>query len=725
MHATVFTDAGVAVDAVITRRVPQLLLPSASTTSSSLYAAHQRSTTPTSRSAVYQHRDTATGAVGYPGPLMGLGVDESGRVDSGELPVPRARTSAFVNRSPVKANLSVVRGPAAPSLPPRPRRTLQSISGCSTATTATTAFTLTMHTHPLGATRTISDIGDGLQADCCYECTATGRSIPQRFFAEMDVLPFGLRAPSEVFGTVGRHTNRGVVHSCTAGGLFRVLPYGGRGDDKKGERPLPLRLQAHRAPPVPGRPLGAQDSNRDSTRIDSACRRALERRSRSHGVLHCMYAFLSSAFEVQARLRSEVMVMLGVPSRQPPSTEGTDGVGEDGEEAKDGVDSTGSCATRITGATTTAAVKVISLLHSTAAGDADSTVGVVEAAAPAAAAAAPAAGNSESAGNGAALPSVVPPMASASSADDRTYRSARQQKGEATNRGDSHCGSWVSSSSCCAGSGAAGGERADDFATLPLWELRDLQLPPALGLHGPVPPLRVGARVVARRFGCATTLFKGTVVAAQYDLSYTIRYDTDGRVDVGVLHSDVHLLHPDDDDANDDNEGDAVVAESGSQPRRLLVEAEPCGVRDRVMVRLQQQVPAVIIEALGHQQYRVVLESDPSQVLEVSLHHIVHITPTPKEALYGEPGILHLFRSLDHSGSGTVAWKDVRHLLLSWEDYGLPLTFQQLGTIQRDMCVHSGRVEPQLLRTVAVQQEDLQLSYVEFEYVLLRALNRM
>ncbi|KAH9584227.1 hypothetical protein LSM04_004729 [Trypanosoma melophagium] len=240
-------------------------------------------------------------------------------------------------------------------------------------------------------------------------------------------------------------------------------------------------------------------------------------------------------------------------------------------------------------------------------------------------------------------------------------------------------------------------EKVNLLQGMELWALKDLQLPPQLALHDPVAPLRVGSRVLARRFACDRTLHLARVCAARYDVTYTLCYDSDGGIDENVLHNDVHLL--------DDSE------------------AEQCGVRDQVTIALQKQLPAVIIECLGGEEYRVFLTQNPNRALTITRRNIVFIAPLLKEALYADPVILEWFRALDPNGAGVVPWKEVRHLILEWETYGKRLSFQKLGEIQRDLCIRVGRMEPQQLRKVPVQEEEMLLHYDEFEYVILRARN--
>ncbi|ESL09485.1 hypothetical protein TRSC58_02792 [Trypanosoma rangeli SC58] len=244
----------------------------------------------------------------------------------------------------------------------------------------------------------------------------------------------------------------------------------------------------------------------------------------------------------------------------------------------------------------------------------------------------------------------------------------------------------------------SGSEGNDDVPKgMELWSLKDLQLPPQLALHDPIPPLRVGSRVLARRFCLDGSLYVARVLAVHYDVTYTLEYEGDGGVDERVLHNDIHLL--------DDSE------------------AEQCSVRDKVTVALHKQLPAVIIECLGGEEYSVILEHAPNQSLTITRRHIVFIAPLLKEALYADPLILQWFRELDPTSSGLVPWKEVRYLIFSWDSYGQNLSFQKLGEVQRDLCIQVGRMEPQLLRKVPIQEEDMLLNYAEFEYVILRVRN--
>ncbi|CBH11371.1 hypothetical protein, conserved [Trypanosoma brucei gambiense DAL972] len=227
--------------------------------------------------------------------------------------------------------------------------------------------------------------------------------------------------------------------------------------------------------------------------------------------------------------------------------------------------------------------------------------------------------------------------------------------------------------------------------------LRELQLAPSLALHDPVPPLRVGSRVIARRSCSGISLHIARVCRVNYDVTYTLVYESDGATETGVLHNDVHLL--------DESE------------------AEQCSVRDNVTVILHKQRPAVIIECCGDENYRVIIDQNRNQAVSIKGSNIVFVAPLLKEALYADPVILRWFRELDRTRAGVVEWKDVRHLILSWEGYDTERTFRKIGEAQRDLCLRLGCMEPQLMKRVPVQMDEMQLRFPEFEYVILRLKN--
>nr|CCC90662.1 unnamed protein product [Trypanosoma congolense IL3000] len=235
------------------------------------------------------------------------------------------------------------------------------------------------------------------------------------------------------------------------------------------------------------------------------------------------------------------------------------------------------------------------------------------------------------------------------------------------------------------------------YEDIEYYALKDLQLPPMLAVHDPIPPLRVGSRVIARRCCCIDTLHIARVCKVNYNVTYTLEYEADGAIERGVLHNDVHLL---------DEQG-----------------AEHCSVRDQVTVVLYDQEPALIIECCGDEKYGVVLDHNPGQAVYVNRSNIVFIAPLLKDALYSDPVILQWFRDLDPMNTGVVEWKDVRHLILGFEGYGAKLEFKKIGEIQRDLCLRVGQVNSQMLRSIPVQTEEMKLHYSEFEYVILRAKN--
>jgi hypothetical protein len=230
--------------------------------------------------------------------------------------------------------------------------------------------------------------------------------------------------------------------------------------------------------------------------------------------------------------------------------------------------------------------------------------------------------------------------------------------------------------------------------------LGELQIPPMLSSSAPTPPLRVGSKVVARRFGCSDRLHSGTVTKCFYDCSYAIQYDDDNHIDMRVIHNDVLL--------------------------QSWADAEPCTVRDRVAITVQHRTEdAIIVESMGNAQYRVSLIerlSDPPLVVPLSA--IVLVAPLLTDALYStSEEIVNLFRSMDVTLRAGVFWKDLRAYLLDREDFGQPLTYQQLGYIQRDLCLGKGIPCKGLLGKVPIHNDDMVLSFADFEYVVRRAMN--
>ncbi|CAD2217019.1 hypothetical protein AGDE_11860 [Angomonas deanei] len=225
-----------------------------------------------------------------------------------------------------------------------------------------------------------------------------------------------------------------------------------------------------------------------------------------------------------------------------------------------------------------------------------------------------------------------------------------------------------------------------------------LDLLPQLDRTSHHPPFRVDTQVLARRFGCGTCLFPARIVATQYDCTYTLQYE-DGGCDFGVLHCDI-----------------LPVDES---------EAEPCSVRDMLFVSIQRQHHVTVVECCGNGRYRGVLVDEPGTVVEFRKENIMYITPLLCEALFSDNNIVNWFLKLDSNRSGGVAWKDVRHLLLNLEGFGKPLSFAEVGAMQRDLCIISGRMEPQFLSKIPVQEEEMRLNFHEFEIILLKALNRL
>lgn len=121
--------------------------------------------------------------------------------------------------------------------------------------------------------------------------------------------------------------------------------------------------------------------------------------------------------------------------------------------------------------------------------------------------------------------------------------------------------------------------------SLEVWPLTELRLAPSLSPTAPTKPLPVGAVVLARRLGGGLEV--GDIIAARWDITYSVRYRSDGEIDSGVLHRDIHVLD-----------------------RR---KTEKCSVRDVVLLKiitdaesesLPGTVKGVIVEALGGGTFR-------------------------------------------------------------------------------------------------------------------------
>ncbi|KPI90663.1 hypothetical protein ABL78_0259 [Leptomonas seymouri] len=509
-----------------------------------------------------------------------------------------------------------------------------------------------------------------------YACTPTDARVRQRIFHYLNILPFGLQRATDVFSAVGRHTNMGLVIGVTDDGQYLVMPY-----------PNNQCLQLQRVRTAPH--LSYRRDTPLSAEVDPACLKRIHRESRSRRSHQRMAMFFrhaaarfgtamreSSLISADSTNSASKLISSSSPSLRPLPTNATDAPG-----------------TTTNIAPTLRGPRRLNRMHSSRFAPPATTTSLVS----------------------------MPAHATTSFRSSGTLHS-RLSAAEQTPKMPSAAASMTtiarplhaSGDECSAGgnasalSGTGGLENISEM----LYALRDLQLPPPLALHGPVPPHRVGSRVVARRFGCADVLHTGLVLAADYDVSYTIRYDCDGEVDTGVLHCDVHAL--------DDVEDDDNASRRQQQSRERV--AEPCRVRDHVTVEVaQREYRAVVMAATGSGRYNLALDVAPSLLIEVESRRIQSVKPILFGAIFAQPRHLALFRRLDSTGSGRVNWKDVRHFVLSSEGFGQPLSFQRLGELQRDMRIRKHTVEPQLLSKVPVQEEEQQLSFRDFEYVLMRA----
>jgi hypothetical protein len=511
-----------------------------------------------------------------------------------------------------------------------------------------------------------------------FACTPIDPRVRQHVFHYLNILPFGLHRPSDVFSVVGRHTNKGLVVGVTDDGQYRVMPY----FEQK-----PLQLERARTDPH----LSYRRDTPVSAEVDPACLRRIHCESHGHRARERMSAFFRRAgvrFGAAGRESSFISADSCTPSAS-------------------GLVSTSSRLLPVNLPVVTSTTNVGSVIRAPRRLVRAMPSSVVPSATE--------------------TPfSVLPAHAAASfrSSGQVHTRYSTAVGADATPNASSATGSTIAvprgKHSSCDEASTAGGGGANPpgvgklEVTEVLYALRDLQLAPPLALHGPVPPHRVGTRVIARRFGCGDVLHMGLVLAADFDVSYTIRYDCDGDVDTGVLHNDVHALGDVEDDGN--------TTRGRRQTRERM--SEPCRVRDHVLVEGAQRAHhAVVMAAMGSGRYHLALVAAPSPLIEVESRQIEFVKPILFGAIFAQPRHLALFRHLDTNGSGCVSWKDVRHFVLSSEGFGQPLSFQRLGELQRDMRIRKHTVEPQLLSKVPVQEEEQQLSFRDFEYVLMRVEN--
>ncbi|KAK7201837.1 hypothetical protein NESM_000250700 [Novymonas esmeraldas] len=493
-----------------------------------------------------------------------------------------------------------------------------------------------------------------------FVCTPVNSRVAQRVFHYLNVLPFGLHRPSEVFSILGRHTSVGLVSGVSEDGLYSVTPYPSQ---------QPLHLERVLCAPH----LSYHHDNPAAGVVDPACLRRIHRENHSHRVRHALERFFQRAMARPGWGGRRASMLSSNSMTQSASA----------------LVASGTLATALPGT---------------------SKPSLTRARRRASYAPSPHPLTAKDGTSSARLTLVDAPPTSSPTATGFVPLSAL---------------AVAAAAAAAAAAGTTGDDAASPGAGVVveeprevLYTLADLQLPPPLALHGPVPPLRVGARVIARRFGCVSVLHIGTVIAVSFDVAYTIRYDADGGVDKGVLHSDVHVYHTIDD-------GDARPhRRRASHQLAREYATEQCTVRDHVVVEVAQRPQhAVVMAALGSGRYHIAVAAAPVPLIEVDSRQVLSVAPVLEGAVFADPSHLSLFRRLDVTGCGHVSWKDVRHLILSWEGFGHPLSFQRLGELQRDMRIRKRSVEPQLLSKVPVQEEEQQLTFRDFEYVLMRAEN--
>lgn len=201
----------------------------------------------------------------------------------------------------------------------------------------------------------------------------------------------------------------------------------------------------------------------------------------------------------------------------------------------------------------------------------------------------------------------------------------------------------------------------------------------------------------------------GTVVAAKYDVTYTIRFD-DGGVETGVLHANVRPAahHP------------APHGPTSSRPERV-------GVRDRVVVTAEGMHRALVLRCLGGARYSVLFESGATAVLDES--HVAFVAPRlPTDpALHCPPEAIALFREADPNLTGTAPWVAVKGVIQR-----AAATRQLVGN--RAAALRGAYVELSVLRRRAlhhvlgkaiVEDDGTPLAFGDFLFVLLRVFNRL
>eukprot|EP00796_Vickermania_ingenoplastis_P011398 gene11398-7903_t len=485
-----------------------------------------------------------------------------------------------------------------------------------------------------------------------YECEAMPTKIPQQRFEFMDILPWGFRSPTTVFSTVGLHTDRGLVVGVGPAGLIRIRPYSlcrSRLDRAKyGNEPFTLCQTSSSGPRGHGQPdhfpvLPPLHRQRPP-------RRPVNEKGHLNEAAIRFFAERESTAEAIEKRRAFFRVAAFLRDRDARSRQGI--------EISSPTAALGELPAPFTPPSLTSPFSPAATLTSPF---------------PPAMGAGPAEGGGP--------PEVSSPTYGADSTNPLSLLFVAEEDATEECR--------------------ASQERLLDQWTsdLELWDIADLQLAPALALHPPISPCKVGSRVMARRFGGGIEI--ATVVAAQFDVSYSLRYDSDGGVDVGVLHNDIHLLEE--------------------------TAAEPCTVRDRVVVTFQMQVPAMVIEAMGREQYRVVLlggataSGSGQAAMPIQLQNIALITPLLKDGLYSDPQHVQWFKELDPSCTGAVTWRLVRELIREMvEPCGLPLAEEKVRRIQSTI---SSRGQAAVRHQFFHMEDNMPLTFAEFEYALLAAQN--
>ena len=192
-------------------------------------------------------------------------------------------------------------------------------------------------------------------------------------------------------------------------------------------------------------------------------------------------------------------------------------------------------------------------------------------------------------------------------------------------------------------------------------------------------------------------LSAGVVTAANFDLSYTVQYDSDGALQAGVLHNDVLLV---------------------SAEKALRV-----AVRDSVVVGLQGQHTATVIQCLG-ERIRVAVHHS-GEVVMFSESNVLQIRPVLREALGAESAVVRLFYSIDDSNTGRVIWRDTCRILDKecQAKGGAATTRKMREACFAELHVCSGRSLKNVLGKVVVEDGEMRLGFADFDFVYRRLIN--